>query len=47
MTIGQIIAVTFLVVLVAFVIRGIWGHKRHGDGSDNVDSWGTGGGSLD
>jgi hypothetical protein len=40
-------AVAFLLLIVFFVIRGISGHKRHGDGSENLDSWGSGGTGID
>ncbi len=47
MTVGGIVAVGVLLVIVAFVIRGILGHKRHGDTSDNLDSWSGNDGSGD
>lgn len=43
MTIGGIIAIGFLLVLVAFVVRGIRGRKRHGDTTGNIDSSAMGG----
>lgn len=43
MTIGGIVAIAFLVIMAAFVVRGIWGHRRRGDTSDDLDSWAGGG----
>jgi hypothetical protein len=44
---GGAVAIGFLLLMVVLVLRGIRGHKRQGDGSDNLDSWGSGGSSLD
>jgi hypothetical protein len=41
MTIGAVVAIGFLLVLTAFVIRGIRGHKRHGDTSEKADGIGN------
>jgi hypothetical protein len=41
MTIGGVVAIGFLLVLTAFVVRGIRGRKRSGDTSEKADGIGN------